>query len=44
MFYPEGHDKGTVEENTRSAPKKIVHSATRFESTEEAVNFILNLF
>ncbi|CAG8526935.1 4911_t:CDS:10 [Rhizophagus irregularis] len=36
MFYPEGHDKGTVEENTRCAPKKIVHSATRFESAEEA--------
>ncbi|CAG8434940.1 15391_t:CDS:2 [Funneliformis mosseae] len=36
MFYPEGHDKGAVEENTRCAPKKIVHHATRFESTEEA--------
>ncbi|GBC07504.1 hypothetical protein RclHR1_00750038 [Rhizophagus clarus] len=37
MFYPEGHDQETVEfENTRSAPKKIVYSATRFESTEEA--------
>ncbi|CAI2164637.1 4866_t:CDS:2 [Funneliformis geosporum] len=36
MFYPEGHDKGADEENTRCAPKKIVHHATRFESTEEA--------
>ncbi|CAG8542235.1 2946_t:CDS:2 [Acaulospora morrowiae] len=36
MFYPEGGHQ-TPEDNPRRAPKKIVHSATRFESADEAV-------
>ncbi|CAG8676812.1 7376_t:CDS:2, partial [Gigaspora rosea] len=35
MFYPEGQDQ-VPEENSRRAPKQIVHNATRFESTDEA--------
>ncbi|CAG8760662.1 13326_t:CDS:2, partial [Dentiscutata erythropus] len=35
MFYPEGQDQ-VPEENSRRAPKQIVHDATRFESTDEA--------
>ncbi|CAG8530953.1 7160_t:CDS:2 [Racocetra fulgida] len=38
MFYPEGQDQ-VPEENSRRAPKQIVHNATRFESTDETVRY-----